>query len=78
MQEVVRSIQSTTDLMAQITAASAAQSSGIDEVNGAMHQIENMTQRSASLVAQAEASARNLEELSAGLTTMVAAFKLEG
>jgi methyl-accepting chemotaxis protein len=77
MQEVVSSIQRTTDLMTEITATSAAQSSGIEQVNGAIKQMEDMTQQSAALVAQAEASAQNLEELALGLTGMVATFTLE-
>ena len=77
MQEVVVSIQRTTELMAQITAASALQSGGIEEVSGAIGQMQDLTQHTASLVAQAEISARNLEALADGLSRAVATFKLE-
>lgn len=39
--------------------------------------MEEMTQRSASLVAQAEVAAHHLEDLSVGLGDMVATFTLD-
>jgi methyl-accepting chemotaxis protein len=78
MQEVVRSIQTTTELMAKITATSAMQNAGIGQVNTAVLQMEEMTHDNARLVAQAEASAHHLEQLAAGLGQMVGSFTLEG
>jgi methyl-accepting chemotaxis protein len=78
MQEVVRSIQSTTDLVSTIAASSAIQSKGIADVHGAIESMGQLTERSASRVSQAEASAFNLEELAAGLSTMVSSFTIEG
>jgi methyl-accepting chemotaxis protein len=77
MQDVVASIQGTTDLMGQITAASAAQSNGINQVNTALQQMQVMAQADADLVAHAEASAHNLGELAQGLSDMVNTFVLE-
>jgi methyl-accepting chemotaxis protein len=77
MQEVVSSIQSTTALMAHITAASTAQSTGLAQVNAAIVQMEDMTHDNANLVAQAEESAHYLEELAGGLGHMVGSFTLE-
>jgi methyl-accepting chemotaxis protein len=78
MQEVVRSIQSTTDLVSTIAASSAIQSKGIADVHGAIESMGQLTERSASMVSQAEASAFNLEDLAAGLSTMVSSFTIEG
>jgi methyl-accepting chemotaxis protein len=77
MQDVVASIQGTTDLMSQITAASAAQSDGIAQVNSALQHMQEMAQADADLVAHAEASARQLEDLAGGLSDLVNTFVLE-
>jgi methyl-accepting chemotaxis protein len=78
MQEVVASIQRTTDLVSAIATSSAAQSMGISDVNDAIHAMEELTGRTASMVSQAEASARNLENLASGLSAMVSSFTIEG
>jgi methyl-accepting chemotaxis protein len=77
MQEVVKSIQRTTDLVSTIASSSAAQSKGIADVHGAIQSIGELTERTASMVSQAEASARNLEELASGLSDMVSSFRIE-
>jgi methyl-accepting chemotaxis protein len=77
MQEVVTSIQRTTDLVSAIAASSASQSKGIADVHGAIQSMGSLTERTASMASQAEASANNLEELAAGLAAMVSSFTLE-
>jgi methyl-accepting chemotaxis protein len=77
MDEVVASIQRTTELMTEITASSAGQSRDLEQVNAAIREMDAVTQQNASLVAQAAASAQNLEELARGLRDMVSAFRLE-
>jgi methyl-accepting chemotaxis protein len=76
MQEVVASIQRTTDLVSAIAASSANQSKGIADVNSAIHSVGELTERTASMASQAEASANNLEDLAAGLSAMVSSFTL--
>ena len=46
-----------TDIMAEITAASQEQSSGIEQVNQAITQMDEVTQQNAALVEQAAAAA---------------------
>jgi methyl-accepting chemotaxis protein len=77
MQEVVTSIQLTTDLVSAIATSSAAQSKGIGDVHGAIQAMGQLTERTASMVSQAEASARNLEQLASGLSAMVSSFTIE-
>ena len=77
MQEVVASIQRTTDLVSAIATSSAAQSKGIGDVHGAIQSMGELTQRTAAMVSQAEASARNLEDLALGLSDMVSSFAIE-
>jgi methyl-accepting chemotaxis protein len=76
MQEVVASIQRTTDLVSAIAASSASQSEGIADVHGAIQSMGTLTERTASMASQAEASANNLEDLAAGLSAMVSSFTI--
>ena len=58
MREIEDSVQRVTSLMGEISAASEEQSSGIDQVNRAVAQMDNVTQQNAALVEQAAAAAR--------------------
>lgn len=77
MSDIVVAIKRVTDIMAEIAAASAEQSSGIEEVNGAVSQMDEMTQQNAALVEEAAASAEALQEQAGMLNQQVGVFKLE-
>ncbi|WP_329604677.1 methyl-accepting chemotaxis protein [Undibacterium luofuense] len=76
MEEIVKSVRHVADIMSEITAAGQEQSAGIEEVNRAITQMDEMTQQNAALVEQAAAAAESLEEQAAGLARVVSAFKL--
>ena len=76
-QEIVTSIKRVTDIMAEISAASLEQSSGIEQVNTAITQMDDMTQQNAALVEQAAAAAESLEEQAQQMVLAVSRFKLE-
>jgi len=76
-QEIVTSIKRVTDIMAEISAASVEQSSGIEQVNTAITQMDDVTQQNAALVEQAAAAAESLEEQAQQLVSVVARFTLE-
>ena len=78
MEEIVTSVKRVTDIMAEITAASVEQSSGIDQVNQAVTQMDEVTQQNAALVEEAAAAAESLEEQSQTLIEAVSIFKLPG
>ncbi len=78
MEEIVRSIRSVTTIMAEISAASVEQTSGIEQVNQAITQMDDVTQQNAALVEQAAAAAESLEEQTQHLSSTVANFKLRG
>ncbi|MFI3154563.1 MAG: methyl-accepting chemotaxis protein [Methylococcaceae bacterium] len=78
MEEIVNAIQGVTGIMAEITAASAEQSSGIEQVNIAIAQMDDVTQQNAALVEQAAAAAESLEEQAQNLAVTVGGFKLDG
>jgi methyl-accepting chemotaxis protein len=78
MGEIVAQVRRVTDIMGEITAASAEQSSGIEQVNTTVTQMDQTTQQNAALVEEATAAARSLEDQASGLLQAVAAFKLGG
>jgi methyl-accepting chemotaxis protein len=75
MDVVVNSIRGVADIMSEITAASAEQSSGIEQVNQAIAQMDQVTQQNAALVEQAAAAAAAMQDQSARLVEVVGAFK---
>ena len=63
--------------MSEITAASVEQSAGIEQVNHAITQMDEVTQQNAALVEEAAAAAESLEEQAQNLATAVATFKVD-
>ncbi|GLK93982.1 MULTISPECIES: methyl-accepting chemotaxis protein [Achromobacter] len=76
MQEIVASVKRVTDIMGEISAASEEQSSGIDQVNRAVSQMDEVTQQNAALVEEAAAAAGSLQEQAERLAEAVAVFKI--
>jgi methyl-accepting chemotaxis protein len=76
MTEVVGSIRRVTDLMGEISAASAEQSSGVTQVGTAVSQMDQVTQQNAALVEQSAAAAESLKAQAQQLVQAVAVFKL--
>ena len=76
MHEIVASVQRVSDIIAEITAAASEQSLGIGQVNGAVTQLDQMTQQNAALVEQSAAAAESLREQAGRLSGVVAIFKL--
>ncbi len=78
MGEIVTSVKRVTDIMGEIAAASSEQSAGIEQVNQAITQMDDVTQQNAALVEQAAAAAMSLQEQADNLTQAVSVFKLNG
>lgn len=76
MDEIMSSVQHVADIMSEITAASQEQSAGIEQINLAITQMDEMTQQNAALVEQAAAAAESMEEQALKLAQAVAVFKL--
>ena len=64
------------DIMNEIAAASREQSAGIELVNSAVAQMDDVTQQNAALVEEAAAAAESLEEQARNLAEVVALFRL--
>ena len=76
MTEVVSSIKRVTDLMGEISAASAEQSTGVAQVGEAVSQMDQVTQQNAALVEESAAAAESLKAQALQLVQAVAVFKL--
>ncbi|HSH72209.1 MAG TPA: methyl-accepting chemotaxis protein [Methylophilaceae bacterium] len=77
MDEVVNSVKRVSDIIAEIAAASVEQSSGIDQVNSAITQMDEVTQQNAALVEQAAAAAESLMDQVEELNAAVSVFKVD-
>ena len=77
MNEVVASIQRTTEMIAVISKDSSAQSRSVDEVHATLSLLGDESRQGSASVARASESAADLEELASGLRSLVAAFKLD-
>ncbi|NHZ32941.1 methyl-accepting chemotaxis protein [Massilia rubra] len=76
MHAIVSSIQSVTDMMGAITAASREQTLGIEQINQAICQMDEVTQQNAALVEEAAAAAGALEDQASNLVQEVSVFKI--
>jgi methyl-accepting chemotaxis protein len=77
MEEVVSSVKRVTDVVSEISSASQEQSEGIAQVNLAIAQMEETTQRNAALVEESAAAANALLNESSKLSAVIATFKLD-
>ena len=77
IREVVASVQRVTDIMAEIAAASNEQSAGIEQVNHAISQMDQVTQQNAALVEEAAAAAGSMQQQASNLAGVVGAFRLD-
>ncbi|TXT40317.1 MAG: methyl-accepting chemotaxis protein [Comamonadaceae bacterium] len=76
MDEIVVSVRRVADIMGELTTAAQDQSSGIDQINQAMGQMDQVTQGNAALVEEAAAAAQSLENQAKMLVRSVDVFKL--
>jgi len=76
MEEIVSAIRGVTHIMSEISSASTEQTTGIEQVNQAIGQMDDVTQQNAALVEQAAAAAESLEEEARSLANTVKYFNL--
>ena len=75
MDELVDGVRRVADIMAEITAASLEQSDGIEQVNQAVTQMDQVTQQNAALVEEAAAAADSLQDQAKQLAQAVSVFR---
>ena len=76
MDEVVASIRNVSDIVGEISAASAEQNNGVAQVGEAIGQIDQVTQQNAALVEEMAAAAASLNAQAHDLVTTVSVFRL--
>ncbi|WP_075358601.1 methyl-accepting chemotaxis protein [Caballeronia sordidicola] len=78
MAEVTHAVARVTDIMQEIAAASGEQSRGIEQVNQAITQMDEVTQQNAALVEEAAAASQSLEDQGRQLNESISFFRLDG
>lgn len=76
MGEIVKAVDRVTEIMSEIANASVEQSTGIEQVNQAISQMDQVTQQNISLVEEAAAAAQSMEAETTHVDQLVSLFKL--
>ncbi len=76
LDQIVASVKKVTDIVSEIAAASQEQSTGIDQVNKAVTQLDQLTQQNAALVEQASASSQAMTEQAHALNEAMKRYKV--
>ncbi|WP_417277049.1 methyl-accepting chemotaxis protein [Castellaniella sp.] len=76
MREIVDSVKRVADIVGEISVASNEQTSGIEQVNLAIGQMDSVTQQNAALVEEAAAASMAMQEQAAELERIVSVFQL--
>ena len=76
MNEIVASVRRVSDLIGEIMASSTEQRDGINQVNQAVTNLDQMTQQNAALVEESSAAAMSMQEQARRLSDVVSVFKL--
>ena len=75
MTEILNSVKRVTDIMGEISSASAEQTAGIEQVNSTVTHLDETTQQNAAMVEEASAAARSMQEQAQQLNLTVAQFR---
>ena len=76
MEQIVSSVKEVTDIMAEIAAASHEQTAGIEQVNQAVMQMDELTQQNAALVEEASAASQSMAEQARGLNASMVRYQV--
>ena len=76
--EIVRSVKKVSDIVAEISAASLEQSTGIQQVNTAVTRMDEMTQQNSGLVEQVTSAAQSLSDQASKLAADMSHFAVAG
>ena len=77
LEGIMLAVNKVGDIVAQISTASREQSSGIEQINTAVMQMDSVTQQNSSLVEEAARDAQALEEQSHELRRLMSQFKIK-
>ena len=77
LDEIVKAVGKVSDIIAEIATAGQEQSSGIEQVNKAVMQMDEMTQQNAALVEEAASASESMEEQAKGLIKLMEFFTVD-
>ena len=77
LHEIMDLIKTVSDIVSNIAIASAEQSTGLDQVNKALREMDEVTQHNSALVEENAATARTLKLQSAAMGERVSLFRIE-
>jgi methyl-accepting chemotaxis protein len=77
LSQIVESVTNVTATISSISQASREQATGIEEISGAISQMDEITQQNAGLADNSAANARELAQEAEALSDLVRAFKTE-
>jgi methyl-accepting chemotaxis protein len=77
LKELVPSIQKTAELVQEVTLASREQASGVDQINKAMAQVDQVTQRNAASAEELSSTAVEMAAQAASLQELMKSFRVE-
>jgi methyl-accepting chemotaxis protein len=77
MNDIVSSVKRVTAIIAEISTASEEQTLGIDQINLAIGEMDQVTKQNAALVEEAAAAAETLHDQAGTLARVVSVFKLD-
>jgi methyl-accepting chemotaxis protein len=76
LEQIVTAVKKVSDIIGEIASASHEQSAGIDQVNKAVMQLDEMTQQNAALVEQASAASTSVAGQATALNDMMGRYKV--
>jgi len=76
LEEIVMAVKKVSDIISEISAAGQEQSSGINQINKVITQMDEMTQQNASLVEEAATASESMKEQAKSLKEQVMFFNL--
>jgi methyl-accepting chemotaxis protein len=77
LHEIVGSIKQVVQIVSDIAAASTEQATGLEQVNKALNQMDEVTQQNSALVEENAATAKTLEQQVRSMDERLAAFRLD-
>ena len=77
LQDIVTAVKKVSDIVGEIAAASGEQSIGIEQVNRAVMQLDEMTQQNAALVEEAASASESMSECAHGLAQTMSFFRTD-
>jgi methyl-accepting chemotaxis protein len=78
LKEILDSIKQVADIVADISTASNEQAGGIEQINKALNQMDEVTQQNSAMVEENAATARTLEQQASSMDERIGAYKLDG